>query len=152
MKVAELTGADLALWVARLEGIEERDGVKLYASGGCLYRETQWGGGEPYDYRPDSRWSAGGPIIERDKIFLEPPHTVHALNYGADGKPKGCWTSYETWHATVSARTRTYPNPIASDLPGRVGRGEGATPLIAAMRAKVASHYGATVPDLDHPK
>lgn len=68
MKVNELSGALLALWVARAEGIEERENVKLYASGPCLYKESGHGGGEPYEYRPDSRHAHGGPILDREHI------------------------------------------------------------------------------------
>lgn len=92
-----------------------------------------------------SCWAVGGPIIDRDHIFLEPPHTVHALNYSKDGKPRGVWSSYETWHATVSARTRTWntgPDDPALLVGGRVGRGEDPTALVAAMRAYVASKFG----------
>ncbi|AJG19050.1 phage protein NinX family protein [Cupriavidus basilensis] len=72
MKVADLEGALLALWVAKAEGIEQPLGVKLYASGPCLYKETPWGGGEPFDFRPDSRWAHGGPIIDRENIGTMP--------------------------------------------------------------------------------
>lgn len=72
IKVCDLAGAQLALWVARAEGIEQALGVKLYASGPCLYKETPWGGGEPFDYRPDSRWAHGGPILERECIGVMP--------------------------------------------------------------------------------
>ncbi len=68
-----------------------------------------------------------------------------ALNLDAEGNPKGVWTSFETWHATVSARTRRWnkgPNDPAMLVGGRVGRGEGPTPLIAAMRAYVESVFG----------
>lgn len=147
MKVADLTGPLLAYWVAKCEGIEEKFGVKLYVAEPCLYKETPQGGGEPYHYRPDSDWNTGGYIIQKDQIFLEPPHDVHRSTFKDDGTPIGVWVTYENWHATVSSRTRTYPNPVSSLLPGCVGRGEGTTALIAAMRAKVASHYGEEVPE-----
>lgn len=161
MKTADLAGAALDYWVARAEGWEHVNAITLrkvdkvgLAELETLIttsREGDYGGGRaPMFFSPSTSWATGGPIIERDQIFLEPPHDVHRLNYGPDGKPKGCWQSFETWHATVSARTRTWaagPDDPAHMVGGRVGRGEGETPLIAAMRAKVASHYGDEVPD-----
>ncbi|MGI4815885.1 MAG: hypothetical protein ACRYG5_10010 [Janthinobacterium lividum] len=91
--------------------------------------------------RPSCLWQEGGPIIERDQIFLEAPTMKH-FNYG-DGK--GEWRDFPLWRATVSARTRTYPNPNGPDFPDCIGRGEGPTPLIAAMRAFVAS-FGVSQP------
>lgn len=69
-KVSELTGSDLALWVARAEEIETPGGRSLYSSVGCLYVESGYGGGEPFPYRPDSRWQHGGSIIERERITI----------------------------------------------------------------------------------
>lgn len=93
-------------------------------------------------------WAAGGPIIERDQIFLDPPHEVHQANLRPDGSISGVWRSMETWHATVSARTRTWskgPDDAALMAGGRVGRGEGATALVACMRAYVQSKFGELV-------
>ena len=125
-KVAELEGDDLDAVVAKAEGwaFTDPETITTY---------------------PSRDWSIGGPIIEREQIFIEPPHDVHALNLDAEGNPKGVWTSFETWHATVSARTRRWnkgPNDPATLVGGRVGRGEGPTPLIAAMRAYVESVFG----------
>lgn len=165
MKVSELTGALLDYWVARAENLQvdfrtsrhrpteyrppndEDRPVVAYVTehGWAAYPE-----GFPQVYAPSTAWANGGPIIERDQIFLDAPHTVHRDNYNPDGTLKGVWETYESWHATVSARTRTWstgPDDPALIAGGRVGRGEGPTPLIAAMRAKVASHYGDEVPD-----
>ena len=99
--------------------------------------------GKPWN--PSEDWSQGGPLIESNQVFLDPPHDVHRANYDEKtGKVKGCWQTYESWHATVSARVRTLP-PKIEGFPGRVGRGEGQTALIAACRAIVASHFGDTV-------
>lgn len=157
MKVSELNGALLAYWIAKvsklpiadhyleLTALLKNDGTGIY----ILYTDgttERW-------FAPAWNWADGGPIIERDQIFLEPPHDVHRANIRPDGRVSGVWETYESWHATVSARTRTYPNPNFKDpenWPGCVGRGEGHTPLLAAMRAKVASHYGQEVPDIEH--
>jgi len=91
---------------------------------------------------PSANWHQGGPLIESNQVFLDPPHDMHRANYEEKtGKVKGCWETYESWHATVSARVRTLP-PKIEGFPGRVGRGEGETPLIASCRAIVASVFG----------
>lgn len=79
-------------------------------------------------------WSFGGMIIERDYIFITPPTTVH-INAGKNSR----WEHYNLWRATVSATKRERPNPNDPELPPTVGRGEGATCLIASMRAYVDS-------------
>ncbi|VVN70832.1 hypothetical protein PS718_00416 [Pseudomonas fluorescens] len=53
VSIQDLKDADLALWAARAQGIEERMKIKLYASGPCLYRDTG-SGGAPFAFRPDS--------------------------------------------------------------------------------------------------
>jgi hypothetical protein len=163
MKVSELEGALLDYWVAKAMGYEtidvppDADGKNagtalvppgLVASGWQFPPKGAVGNLVP---KFSTEWEHGGPIIERDQIFISPPHDVHRSNLDANGKPKGVWQSYENWQATVSARTRTFsngPDDPAMLVGGRVGRGEGPTPLIAAMRAKVASHYRDEVPDL----
>ncbi|MDE2470453.1 MAG: DUF2591 family protein [Bradyrhizobium sp.] len=146
MKVSELEGPLLDLWVAICYGHERAPGfpepdedtgrywLKLGAYNSV--RECP---------RYSSSWCAGGPTIESDQIFLQPPSDVHY-----NGGPNHGWQRYDYWRATVSARTRTLPpgNAVQEALNVRgVGRGAGETPLIAAMRAKVASHYGEEVPD-----
>ncbi|WP_338523324.1 phage protein NinX family protein [Pseudomonas batumici] len=97
------------------------------------------------ELRPSSDWAQGGPLIQSWQIFIDPPHDVHRANYDEKtGKVKGCWQTYESWHATVSARVCTTP-PKVPGFPGGVGRGEGETPLIAICRAIIAAKLGATV-------
>jgi len=133
MRTAELAGALLDYWVARAEGYGWSPDIQPQSARGVPAYSTDW--------------AQGGPIIERDQIFLDPPQDVHyngGLNHG--------WKRYDHWRATVSARTRTLPpkNEVQESLSARgVGRGAGETPLIAAMRAKVASHYGDEVPEND---
>ena len=87
-----------------------------------------------------SDWHDGGPLIETNQIFLDPPHEAH-VNYGpgSDGVCRGAWIKENRWTATVSAAVRTKPNPNDPQLPRVVGRGSGPTALIAAMRAIVDS-------------
>ncbi|MFJ2480738.1 hypothetical protein ACIOWE_10710 [Pseudomonas sp. NPDC087598] len=63
VSVQDLEGADLALWAARAQGVEERKGIKLYASGPCLYRDTG-PGGEPFPFRPDSNLGDSAILIQ----------------------------------------------------------------------------------------
>ncbi|WP_175837077.1 phage protein NinX family protein [Burkholderia anthina] len=150
MKVTELSGALLDFWVARAEGLTTKivsAGVKV--NGVRVEQDTcialtpgfdDWW--QPYH---SCTWFTAGPIIERDQIFLDAPHDRHI-----HGGPNAGWHNEPQWSATVSARTRTWstgPDDIANRIGGRVGRGRGATPQIAAMRAKVASHFGDEVPD-----
>jgi hypothetical protein len=66
-------------------------------------------------FRPSLMWEDAGPIIERERIALYPPLCV------------GDW---DEWSATVG---------------GKSDNAKGPTPLIAAMRAFVASRFGETV-------
>jgi hypothetical protein len=130
MKTAELTGAALDYWVAKADCLE------------CIVetRETTNGpekvcwlviNGVPYfgerPYSPSTNWSSGGPIIEREKIPV-------------------WWGGDMEWHAALATA-----NPDGSGgIDVRAGYADtfiGPTPLIAAMRAFVASRFGEEVPD-----
>lgn len=146
MKVSELSGALLDYWVARAEGAT---GVRVLSDekGEFAVAEFTLDSSAKVTgaYYPSTNWLDGGPIIERDQIFLQPPSEVHY-----NGGPNHGWRRYNHWRATVSARTRTLSpkNEVQEAMNVRgVGRGAGDTPLLAAMRAKVASHYGDEVPD-----
>lgn len=139
VKTAELSGYALD-WAV---------GMAIYGAGVQLYAEPQrlfWLEGplgKPWN--PSADWSQGGPLISSNQVYLEPPHDVHrAFLNEKNGRISGIWQTYESWHATVSARVRTLP-PKIEGFPGIVGRGEGPEPLIAACRAIVASHFGDTV-------
>lgn len=64
------------------------------------------------------KWEYGGPIIEREKISVNHQKTAHGQDAGWTAKATAYW------------------------LPG-----DGPTPLIAAMRAFVASKFGEEVAD-----
>lgn len=68
-------------------------------------------------WEPSTNWTQGGPIIERERIQLQPHRT-------GDG-----------WLATTLPRDVRIPGAFAI----------GPTLLIAAMRAYVASKFGETV-------
>jgi len=134
-RVSDLAGAELALWVARALG------WKLFyvKPGGIIWYILfeQDGGGEgpigtvesgaaPFDdFQPSTNWVQGGPLIEKHHIETAP-------TYDDDGV---CVTG---WVAMMF-------NNIANPHPPIIQ--EGPTPLIAAMRALVASVYGDSVPD-----
>jgi hypothetical protein len=109
MKVVELEGEALNLWVAKAEGVEysvERSSIDWWvcADTGCT----------PFDhYSPSTDWAIGGTIIEQQRISIKQPQ---------DG---GAYAYFD--HLDVTAA--------------------GSTPLIAAMRAYVASKFGEEVPD-----
>lgn len=109
MKVAELTGAELDLWVAKAEGlsIQTMHGMpSLVCADPEAFRSPD---------RYSSKWKYGGPLIERERIEL------HCLS--RSGGFLGEWMA------------RITPVPLSF----------GPTPLIAAMRAYVASKFGAEI-------
>lgn len=110
MKVQELSGADLDYWVAKAEGYGDTidNGWPSFDA---------WANAN--DWAPTTNWSDCGPIIEREKIAVEPMHG-----------------DIEPWIARI--QDPRGPNRLHC---------YGSTPLIAAMRAYVASKYGDEVPD-----
>jgi hypothetical protein len=103
--VAELTGADLALWAARAAELEWPRIALDICRVGPLFA--------PIDFAPHEDWAQGGPLLEAYAIGFEPISDAE-------------WLAED--HITLRS-------------------GRGPTPLIAAMRALVASIYGDTVPD-----
>ena len=124
MRTSELSGAVLALWVARaLKMTQPRIAFDICRVGALLTPETR-------DFAPHEDWSCGGPLIEQQEIGIGiiqgiAPH---------DGTEAIRW-AVTKWHARVLAGDNGGPKM------------EGPTPLVAAMRALVASVYGDTVPD-----
>jgi hypothetical protein len=74
-------------------------------------------------YRPDTDWSQGGPIIEREKFALE-----YDSEWGAHD-PTDPEDNGDRWYAVWSQLNMSYDC-------------YGPTPLIAAMRCFVASKLG----------
>lgn len=134
-KVSELAGEQLALWTAKALGLVVKK-VHMEATythkAGFVYEvrssnpDPQWSfigyiGMNLYpQYEPHGKWEYGGRILEQHKISLT-----------------WCWNFEEPeWCADMNEHAiKTH----------RVAYGP--TPLIAAMRALVASAYGDTVPD-----
>jgi hypothetical protein len=122
MKTSELTGAALDWAVAKC------DGPNSMAS--CYYDEDvplcleEW----PESlWEPSTNWAQGGPIIERESIFV--------LREQSDFKGRRLWA------ATSGANKAVGLNEDSIKL-YRDDFYFGPTPLIAAMRCYVASKLG----------
>lgn len=117
-KVAYLEGAHLDWAVAKAERLP-KEVVRFSSLYGCGLRVVPQG--KKYrvtqSFQPSSDWSVAGPIIERTYI---------SLTTDADGFV----TEEEPWYCEVPSS-----NEWAT----------GSTPLIAAMRAYVASMFGEEV-------
>lgn len=125
MKTSELTGAALDWAVAKCEGltptIHNANGIKTISVKGLMVAAPHaW-----IVYSPRTDWAQGGPIIERVKITVAP--------------------FYERWVAAPSV------GELIRDSDGdcmtiAMWQSEphfyGPTPLIAAMRCRVASKLG----------
>jgi hypothetical protein len=115
MNVTELDGALLDYWVARIEGGNPTLEDRGFGSANmtCIAQIMNF---ERVPYRPSLDWLVGGPIIERELKALQ------------EGGGDGIWRAPEAYKCQFTKN-------------GYVG--EGPTILIAAMRAYVASKYGA---------
>jgi len=126
MKTSELIGPTLNWAVAQCEG--------LLCFGYCSYGDrfsVKDSDGVIETYAPSFVWSQGGEIIERERIELS--------------AYSGCWEA-RYWDGWENALQGLRPDVAAATLRARkiplsVAR-VGPTPLIAAMRAYVASKLG----------
>lgn len=136
MKVSALIGEQLDYWVARADGWEHVDSLTLRKVDGeglgaivttlTVSRHSDYGsdGRKAIFYSPSTNWGSAGPVIERGRISLEPV-------------PAGTVFMGEPLPA---------PGWLAS-TPGSSTNECAASPLVAAMRAYVASKFGREVPD-----
>lgn len=122
-KVSELSGALLDAAVAKAEGHGFRlapdgasDSLTCWLTSEASYVRELYPPSGAFD--PSTEWAHGGPIIERERISVF-----------TNGSPP-------EWSALMPAR-------FEGDMDSATG--EGPTPLIAAMRAYVASKFGDTV-------
>jgi hypothetical protein len=126
-KVAELEGALLDAAVAKAEGhnfriFSETDspiGRPLTIAWRQFHSE-----GDADEFEASSDWAVGGPIIERERIAI-------------------AWTG-DAWMAFRWDNHSGYSSGYI-DVDRFDADGIGPTPLIAAMRAYVASQFGETV-------
>jgi hypothetical protein len=122
MKTAELDGVLLDYWTARADGLEAkilRTGERL--NGVRLENDTCAALTPGFDawWQPyHVTWFTVGPLIEREKL---------AVMFGKFG---------EQWHGMTMDKGVSH---ISHHITGP-------TPLIAAMRAFIASRFGDTVP------
>jgi hypothetical protein len=141
MKVSELTGALLNYWAA-MAGEEWKHvdtsntltldpsykGVRLVTYGdgrqAAILVPNNPMRQDPREFDPAADWAQGGPIIERAHIQLKGDHNQWRL-------PSWRWTAWPD---------------VAGTGPKANGRSDD-SPLVAAMRAHVASKYGDAVPD-----
>lgn len=121
MKVIELDGALLDLWVARAERkcYTQSPGVwgnaVINDLGRLSISKNSWDCARYFE--PSKNWGHGGPIIEREKI---------ALFFDDHDDPWSCWLAHLDEMPTIAGRTA----------------------LIAAMRAYVVSKFGDEVPSV----
>jgi len=131
MKSADLIGPALDWAVRKIEGPEIKPRIAATVSNAGKHfrivddvRYNDRGHEYFVYYSPSTSWSQGGPIIEREKLMIEP------LLVGGD------W--FGNWRSVgLSWEGRTH-----ADMTGP-------TPLIAAMRCYVASKLG---DEVDIPK
>lgn len=126
MKVTELEGAMLDYWVAKASGFEHTsareaafalDGQtnpRIFTTRAGAIRLAREDSVTAWN--PSTDWACGGPIIERAEIQLMRMDSMHGLLR----IPEPYWVGHIA-----------YQKPVAGD-----------TPLVAAMRAYVASKFG----------
>ena len=128
MRVAELNGALLDYWVARAQGYEHtsaRDaGFALDGQAApCIFTTSRGNlrlakADSVTAWNPSTAWVCGGPIIEREGISI--------MRWEIPNDNGANWTARN----------------LRADI-----HADGPTPLIAAMRAFVASKFGEEVED-----
>jgi hypothetical protein len=124
MKTFELTGAELDEWVARAIGLRVEKRFRHEVNGEIMQivNEHEIRGVPRYS----TNWSDGGPIIKSQFLSLE------FVGFNPEAKTDD---DDEIWQATYTGNN------------GALVDGLGPTPLIAAMRAYVASKFGDEVID-----
>lgn len=133
--VSELTGADLARWVARAQQLNVvRDGERDDAPWAVYFPNGFCKSFGEHGYRPEKNWEEGGPIIERANISLHPPTSLVHRCGGPNAGPgqSGVWSAC-TWTRGSSGK-RSFGMDDHS-------------PLVAAMRCYVRYVFGDTVLD-----
>jgi hypothetical protein len=132
LKVGELDGAALDYWVARAEGIEHPCALRKMAPGFVMVpfdSEDEDGPITRYRaFQPSMNPVDGWPIIQREGIQISPPESpVHR-----HGGPHAGWGESGMWTSTIF---RKGPHR-------RTVQFHETEPLVAAMRAYVASKFG----------
>lgn len=104
MKVAELEGVMLDLWVARAMG---------YSSVGALERESNLcvvagDGFQVKDWNPSADWEQGGPIIEREHIDLRYSYSLGEWDAKINDLAWEDCSDFETGSTPLQAAMRAY--------------------------------------------
>lgn len=123
-KVSELEGALLDAAVADLELCYP---WREHSPEPCE-REITDRGWMHLPYHPSTEWAQGGPIIERERILLSPLESVWHACHIPSGYAPITWKDEYTGEVLEGG--------------GALVTARGPTPLIAAMRAYVASTFG----------
>ncbi|SDX13531.1 Protein of unknown function [Variovorax sp. YR634] len=126
MKTSELTGAQLDYWVAKAEGFEPEVVWTMPSRQFAWVGESIRGGSaSSISHRFSQDWARGGPIMERERIGFT------------------TWLG-DDWCSAVELNAETqYDGGVLGGQHWQTG----CTPLVAAMRAYVASKFGEEVPD-----
>jgi hypothetical protein len=82
MKTSELTGAALDWAVAKCEGMPD----EVFDGLGVAYIPDPRQPHFNMAFEPSTDWSQGGPIIERERINLEPFSNINGEQWSADGE------------------------------------------------------------------
>lgn len=132
-KVAELEGALLDAAVALVSGLSVASDI---SHGAYVYRDHRR---EAILFKPSKVWQDGGPIIEREQIEL-----LRAVGPDLLVPTVADFLA----HIRVAKLPERKPDlnyGWVAVMPAFKAEGEGATILIAAMRAFVASKFGAEI-------
>lgn len=139
MKTAELTGAQLDLWVAKaLDWRFDPHHALLHYTlqryeGGVLVQPAVSRDDSGEDFSPSTVWDHGGPIIERERIAVMPFGEQWAAGF----------------HPRSDCRMVNDGDGHFDDMSSIEMDQEryGETALIAAMRAYVTRKFGENIPD-----
>lgn len=161
MKVSELTGVTLDLWVARADGATMIEKPSDYDEPGprkntAWLTDDKWFGDEPDHepkklirwgpdkygaFNPSRSWDDGGPLMEKAAIgWRDRSASAHVGAHKGLSSVEG-----EPWEAWYCDGGEEGGNVEHNHV--QTGR----TMLVAAMRAFVASKFGDTVPDEQEP-
>lgn len=121
-KTAELEGALLDAAVAKALGY-----ATVYDVPDRLCGEDRMGGVEPW--MPSTNWAQGGTIIERVRISIECANIANHLSVTCAGEFVDDGSNYDVWRASILDGNEQFAT----------------LPLIAAMRAYIASRFGEEV-------
>jgi hypothetical protein len=131
MKVSELTGVQLDYWVGQAEGKESY----IYSGYCFLPPPHRKPGDADGNFQPSTDWKQAGPIIERESIDLMHIRCIEKEN-----------DKEAFWDAAMWSKDACKTCPESGQPTHDRFNQYGDTPLIAAMRAYVASKYGEEVP------